>query len=124
MIFNHKQVGGEISSIVIHQMNYMGRVSVCGSISAYNENTNLISGNVPKATILQPAIIFKELKIEGFLVNRWIDRWMEGIEKNLAWIREGKLRYKETYTQGFDNMFNAFVDMLKGGNTGKAIVKV
>ena len=102
----------------------MGRVAVCGSISAYNENTNLALGNVPKATILQPVIVFKELKIEGFIVDRWLDRWMEGIEKNLAWIREGKLRYKETYTQGFDNTFKAFADMLRGANTGKAIVKV
>ena len=30
-------VGGEISSIVISRMNLYGRVSVCGSISGYND---------------------------------------------------------------------------------------
>lgn len=30
-------VGGEISSIVISQMNQYGRVAVCGAISTYNE---------------------------------------------------------------------------------------
>lgn len=29
-------VGGELSSIVINQMNLFGRISVCGSISSYN----------------------------------------------------------------------------------------
>lgn len=29
-------VGGEISSLIIHQMNARGRVSCCGSISSYN----------------------------------------------------------------------------------------
>jgi prostaglandin reductase 1 len=33
------------------------------------------------------------------------------------------MRYRETMTEGFDNMFKAFVDMLKGGNVGKAVVK-
>lgn len=30
-------VGGELSSSVISQMNEFGRISVCGSISTYNE---------------------------------------------------------------------------------------
>jgi len=49
---------------------------------------------------------------------------MEGIEQNLEWIKEGKLKYKETVTDGFVNIFKAFVDMLQGGNIGKAVVKV
>ncbi|KAL7299154.1 hypothetical protein TKK_0007753 [Trichogramma kaykai] len=117
-------VGGELSSIVIHQMKDMGRISVCGSISSYNDNLVLGQGNVPKATIIQPAMVFHQLKMEGFIVLRWLNRWQEGIEKNLKWLKEGKLKYKETYTNGFENMFNAFVGMLKGENTGKAIVKV
>jgi len=32
------QVGGTLSSAVIAQMKERGRISVCGSISAYNEN--------------------------------------------------------------------------------------
>lgn len=75
-------------------------------------------------TILQPAIVFKELKVEGFLVNRWIDRWDEGINANLKLLREGKLKYNEKIYHGFDNMVDALVGMLRGENTGKAVVKV
>lgn len=40
-------VGGELSSLIISHMNTFGRVSVCGSISAYNtinENTEYPKG--------------------------------------------------------------------------------
>lgn len=62
--------------------------------------------------------------MEGFIVSRWLDRWFEGIKQNIQWIKEGKLKYNETITDGFENMFQAFVDMLEGKNFGKAIVKV
>jgi prostaglandin reductase 1 len=76
------------------------------------------------ASPVQPALVFKQLKMEGFIVHRWLDRWLEGIQQNKQWVKEGKLKYRETVTEGFDKMFDAFVDMLQGGNTGKAIVKV
>ncbi|XP_025829394.1 prostaglandin reductase 1 [Agrilus planipennis] len=113
-------VGGEISSNVIHQMNKYGRISVCGAIASYNDDYL----HLPKATIIQTALVFKELRMEGFLVTRWMNRWMDGINQNLQWIKEGKLKYRETVTEGFENMLNALVDILQGGNTGKAIVKV
>lgn len=75
-------------------------------------------------TILQPSIVLKELKIEGFLVNRWTDRWDEGINANLQWLREGKLQYREKVYHGFENMVEALVGILRGENTGKAVVKV
>lgn len=75
------------------------------------------------AYIDQRIFIFKQLKLEGFVVHRWLDRWLEGIEHNLTWINEGKLKYHETITEGFENMPKAFIDMMNGGNTGKAIVK-
>ncbi|GBP37193.1 Prostaglandin reductase 1 [Eumeta japonica] len=63
-------VGGEFSSTVIQHMNEFGRVSCCGSISSYNADPL----QSPKVSILQPAMVFKQLKIEGFIVRRWQDR--------------------------------------------------
>ncbi|CAD1470135.1 unnamed protein product [Heterotrigona itama] len=113
-------VGGEISTSVIYQMNNYGRIAACGSISSYN----LDSSSLTKSTILQPPFVFNRLKMEGFLATDWKDRWNEGIQKNLQWIREGKLLYRETITNGFENMFDAFVGMLEGENIGKALVQV
>ncbi|XP_001602859.1 prostaglandin reductase 1-like [Nasonia vitripennis] len=114
-------VGGEISSAVIYQMNTFGRVAVCGSISSYNHPD---PKNLPKCTIIQPPIVSKQLSIQGFLVARWKDRKDEGLENICKWLREGKLKHKESVTEGFENMFEAFRGMLKGDNFGKAIVRI
>lgn len=62
--------------------------------------------------------------MERFLVARWVDRWSEGIKQNLQWIKEGKLKYQETITEGFENTPQAFIDMLNGKNRGKAVVRI
>ncbi|XP_014481395.1 PREDICTED: prostaglandin reductase 1-like [Dinoponera quadriceps] len=113
-------VGGDISNAVLYQMRLFGRVAVCGSISSYDADIT----SLPQCTILQPALLFNQLKMEGFIVNRWKDRWLEGIQQNLQWIQEGKLTYRETITKGFENMFDAFIGMMRGQNIGKAIVQV
>ncbi|XP_018575690.1 prostaglandin reductase 1 isoform X1 [Anoplophora glabripennis] len=110
-------VGGEISSIILRHMNNFGRISVCGSISGYNNKSE-------KATTIQRPMISLNLTMEGFIVSRWANRWNEGIQQNLKWIKEGKLKYHETVTEGFENMLKAFIELFTGGNVGKAIVKV
>jgi len=110
-------VGGGVTTAVFNNMKHFGRISACGSISGYNEQA-------PTVTPIQPAMVHRELKMQGFINIVWKDKWSEAFKQNLEWVKQGKLKYKETVTEGFDNMFNAFTDMLKGGNTGKAIVKV
>ena len=123
-------------------MKDFGRISVCGAISVYNDDP--VSPTV--APCAEPAFVFKQLKMEGFLVHRWLDRWMEGLAEMIQWIKDvklilkyctiirsikkrlffsqGKIKVRETYTEGFENMPKAFIEMLSGGNTGKAIIKV
>lgn len=113
-------VGGQISSTIIHQMRTFGRVAVCGSISSYNHDRS----EQELGPFLQPTILMKELTVKGFLVWRWTHKWLEGIQSVHKLICEGSVKYKETVTEGFENMPDAFIDMLRGGNTGKAIVKV
>lgn len=113
-------VGGALSSAVISQMRFRGRISVCGSISSYNTDIS----KLPQAPDIQRTVLRKELKMEGFSVKYWNGRWDEGIKQNLQWIKEGKLVYRETVTEGFENMTKAFIGMLRGENIGKAVVKV
>ena len=110
-------VGGDLSSMIITQMNLFGRISCCGAISEYND----VVIQVPAP---QKSFVFNQLKMEGFIVSRWSERWMEGITQMLQWVQEGKIKYHETITIGFENQPKAFIDMLRGKNTGKALVKV
>ncbi|XP_062456524.1 prostaglandin reductase 1 [Rhea pennata] len=111
-------VGGEFSSVAIHQMKKFGRIAVCGAISQYNDS-------VPqKGPYIQFPMIINELQMQGFIVHRWNSRWEEGQKALLKWVLEGKIKYHEQITEGFENMPAAFFGMLKGENLGKAIVKV
>ncbi|XP_046960050.1 prostaglandin reductase 1-like [Vanessa cardui] len=113
-------VGGEMCSIIVGQMNRKGRVAVCGYVGSYNEELT----EQPKATILHPSIVLNELRIEGFVARSWLDRWPEAIEQLITWIKNGQLKPTEHVTVGFDKIFDAFVGMLAGENAGKAVVKV
>ena len=40
------------------------------------------------------------------------------------WVAEGKIRWRETVTDGLENAPAAFIGMLNGENRGKALVRV
>ncbi|KAF0294877.1 Prostaglandin reductase 1 [Amphibalanus amphitrite] len=113
-------VGGMLSHRIRQQMNLFGRISVCGSISSYNDKT----GEGAQVPVPEMTTVFKQLRSEGFIVTRWWHRKNEAISQMAAWVREGKIKVQEHVTEGFHNMPQAFMGMLKGDNTGKAIVKV
>ncbi|XP_052752385.1 prostaglandin reductase 1-like [Galleria mellonella] len=114
-------VGGEISSTIMYQMNYKGRVIVVGSISSYNSSAN----QLPQVTLVQPAILFKSLKVEGFLIWNWsLEQWNEAFVEIVKWIESGQLKAKEHISEGFDNLFDVFIGMLNGDNFGKAVVRI
>ncbi|PZC86571.1 hypothetical protein B5X24_HaOG209290 [Helicoverpa armigera] len=115
-------VGGEVSSIIIYQMNQGGRAVVVGSISTYNGDFS----DMPKATMLQFAILSKQLKIQGFSIEdpEARKRQPDAHKQLLKWIKSGQLKAREHVTEGFENLYDAFVGMLKGENFGKAVVKL
>ncbi|XP_060081386.1 prostaglandin reductase 1-like [Ylistrum balloti] len=109
-------IGADFTSTALKHMKLFGRVSICGQISMYNDK------EPPRGVYPFMDILAKQLKVEGFIVLRWYPRWAEG-EKDMAqWIREGKIKYKETIYKGFENMPTAFVGLFDGANTGKAII--
>jgi NADPH-dependent curcumin reductase CurA len=40
------------------------------------------------------------------------------------YVRDGKIKYRETVTEGIENAPRAFIGLLKGENFGKQVVKV
>ncbi|XP_068584321.1 prostaglandin reductase 1-like [Cebidichthys violaceus] len=113
-----ENVGGPFSSVAIQQMKDFGRIAVCGAISTYNDTTPQ-TGPYPHLTM-----IFKQLKMEGFLQSRWQHKHPESLKRLMGWLKEGKLQCREHITTGFENMPAAFMGLLQGENIGKAIVAV
>ena len=111
-------VGGEITDAVFPLLNGRARVAVCGQISLYNlENP----GTGPR---LLYHFVRQQLKVEGFLVFQFADRYNEGLNQLAKWLEEEKIRYRETVTEGLENAPAAFLAMMRGENIGKQLVHV
>ena len=41
-----------------------------------------------------------------------------------AWVKEGKIKYREDIVDGLENAPQAFIGLLEGKNFGKLVVKV
>ncbi|XP_071487606.1 prostaglandin reductase 1-like [Diadema antillarum] len=111
-------VGGELSSVVMNNMNVKGRICVCGSISSYN------LADQPKVPSFQLIAVLKQLTIQGFFIYDHKDEYQDALGALINWLNEGKIKYREHVTQGFENTPKAFMGLFKGSNLGKAIIKV
>jgi len=112
-------VGGEFAYNVMRHMNPGGRTAVCGAIELYNRDPD----QLPMIPFDSGSFIYKNFKMEGFLVTRWAGEWTTGVNQLRDWIKEGKIKVHETKVEGFDKMPQAFIDLLVGKNTGKMIIK-
>lgn len=111
-------VGGAITDAVFPLLNPRARVPICGQISNYNLEKPEMG---PR---LLPLVLTRQIKVEGFLVFQFAERYAEGLSKMTEWVRGGQLKYKETVMDGIENAPQAFLSMLQGGNTGKQLVRI
>lgn len=114
----YDNVGGDITDAVINHFNRYARMALCGQISLYNET------EIPVGPRILPSILKTSTLIKGFIVSDYQSRFPEGIKQLTEWVKENKLKYSETITDGFDNLPDAFIGLFSGVNTGKMIVKV
>ncbi|CAG9841222.1 unnamed protein product [Diabrotica balteata] len=112
-------VGGKTAEIIYSHMNNNGRVAQNGSISNYNKEKPDYSLSLS----IQKAIQEKNLSAKTLGVYCRSKDWMTGINQLHTWVNEGKIKYKESIVDGIENMFDLFVDMLKGKTTGKAVIR-
>jgi NADPH-dependent curcumin reductase CurA len=111
-------VGGEQLEAAIGALRVRGRVVACGSISRYND---LEPAPGPRNLFM---VVTKRLRIQGYIISDHYDRFPEFHEKAQEWVREGRLRYRETVVDGIENAPKAFLGLLRGENVGKMLVKV
>jgi hypothetical protein len=111
-------VGGATLEAAIGALRPKGRVVACGAISQYNA-TEPPPG--PRNLFLT---VTKRLRIEGFIVSDHFDRFPDFLVDMGGWVRDGKVRYRETVVEGIENAPAAFIGLLGGENIGKMLVRV
>ena len=115
-----ENVGGDVTKAVAGLLNSGARVPICGYISNYND-ADLNQAETP-FHILKRLDSVPEHRF--FLVTEWQERWLEATRQLGQWIKEGKLKYRESVGEGLENAPEYFRGMLKGRNFGKQLVKV
>jgi NADPH-dependent curcumin reductase CurA len=111
-------VGGEHLDAALSGMNTLGRVAVCGMISGYNE-----AGSRTSVRNLSN-IIYGRVTLRGFTAADFMDLRPQFLSDMAGWLREGRIKTHETVYQGIDQAPAAMIDLMKGVNLGKMLVRL
>jgi NADPH-dependent curcumin reductase CurA len=111
-------VGGSITDAVTRLVNPFARIAVCGLISQYNlEQREVAPRN-------ERFVLVNRVRVQGFIVSDFYARRDAALARLAAWLRDGKLKYREDVADGLDQAPAAFIGMLQGKNFGKQLVRL
>jgi NADPH-dependent curcumin reductase CurA len=112
-------VGGEHLNAALPRMNALGRIAVCGMISAYN-NFGAISE--PVTTLSN--MIYNRLTMKGFVFYEFEPLRAQFLADMKRWLKEGQIQYRSTILQGIEQAPAALIGLFNGTNTGKMLVQL
>ena len=69
-------------------------------------------------------IITRGLTVKSFTLAAYLHLAAEFQQTITPWFAAGKIAYDETIVDDIDNTVDAFLDMIRGANTGKMLVKI
>jgi NADPH-dependent curcumin reductase CurA len=111
-------VGGDHLEAALACLRPWGRVALCGAISQYERGA---SSPGPRNLFQATA---NNLTLRGFRGSSYVDR-MRDVQREVgAWLRSGRLRYRESIVDGLERAPDALVRMLAGETVGKTLVRI
>ena len=110
-------VGGKMLDAVLLNMRTHGRIAECGMISQYNLEQ-------PEGVHNLVNVVWKQIRIEGFLVFGYYHLYPKFLEFVLPHIKAGKITYVEDIADGLESAPAALIGLFTGRNVGKQVVVV
>jgi NADPH-dependent curcumin reductase CurA len=114
-----ENVGGEHLNAALPRMNALGRIAVCGMISAYN---NFGAVSEPVTTLSN--MIYNRVTMRGFVFYEFESKRAQFLEDMKGWVRQGRLKYRTTILHGIEQAPAALIGLFTGVNTGKMVVQL
>jgi NADPH-dependent curcumin reductase CurA len=111
-------VGGEHLEAALGNMRDHGRIIACGAISRYNDEQATPG---PRNMFL---FVTRRLTMRGFIVSDWGAEMKNFLAEVAPLYAAGTIKARETVVEGLEQAPQAFLDLLRGGNVGKMIVKL
>ena len=112
-------VGGEHLNAALPRMNALGRIAVCGMISAYN---NFGAVSEPVTTLSN--MIYNRLTMRGFVFYEFEPLRAQFLADMKRWLGEGRIRYRSPILPGIEQAPAALIGLFSGANTGKMLVQL
>jgi hypothetical protein len=69
-------------------------------------------------------VLFKRLKIQGFIILDYVPRFPLAQMRMLWWLKTGRVKDRHTLVKNLDNAPQALRQLFTGENTGKLIVEI
>lgn len=111
-------VGGEILDLALGRAKTFARFLICGMITQYNGPDEKPLRNLVQISALR-------IRMQGFLVLDYREKFPQARRELSQWLEEGKLKKSETIVKGgLEAVEQGLIDLFKGANTGKMIVEV
>jgi len=117
-----ENVGGAVFEAVLPLLNPFARIPVCGLISQYSATSLPPGPNL--LPVLMRSVLTKRLTIRGFIVTDFSAKQGEFLRDVSAWLKEGRIKYREDVVDGLEKAPAALIGLLKGENFGKMLVRV
>ena len=118
-----ENVGGKIFRSVVPLLNTHARVPVCGLISHYDPQAQAAPADW--AAALMRTILVKRITLRGFIIfDDYGDRFDEFLGAMQAWLKDGRIKYREDIVHGLEQAPQAFLGLLAGRNFGKLVVRL
>lgn len=117
-----ENVGGEVLAVVVPLLNVRARIPVCGLIAWYNLEKPPEGGD--RTPQLLSAVLRWRIRMQGFIIFDHYDR-LPAFQRDMsAWLREGRVRYREEVIEGLESAPQGLMGLLRGENFGKLVVRV
>jgi NADPH-dependent curcumin reductase CurA len=111
-------VGGAILDHMLSHVATHARVVICGGISRYE------TGQLPAGPQNYFNLIFRRATMQGFIVLDWANEFPAIRKRLAAFVKAGKLTYREDIRHGFENAPRTMMRLFSGANRGKQLLEV
>ncbi len=118
-----ENVGGAVFDAVMPLLNTSARIPLCGIVSQYNA-TRLPEGP-DRMNYLMGQLLRLRATMRGFIVFDDFGHLYPEFAKTVgAWVKEGKIQYREEVIAGLEQAPAAFIGLLRGEAFGKRVIHI
>ena len=109
---------GAISDAVMKHLRPHARVVICGTASIANWDP------LPTGPRVERQLLIKRARMQGFVVLDYLARYDEALTELAAWVRAGKIRYREDILEGIEQAPDSIAGLYRGENLGKRLIRI